>query len=138
MLTYAEPHRWNFTFQHYVQLSRLNLQNQQSDKKIQIFERSLQNNRLVYRSKSLSWNTKNGTKHLWSKSFLPIDYCMLGLIVDVYFFLSRKLTWLRKEEREVITLFCNHLFQHFYWFLTLKVYICFLYLKQLLWLTFML
>ena len=47
MLTYADPKRWNFTFQHYVQLSRLNLQSKKSEKAIQIFERSLQNNRWV-------------------------------------------------------------------------------------------
>ncbi|XP_075217087.1 thymidine kinase 2, mitochondrial-like isoform X2 [Lycorma delicatula] len=47
-LTYADPKRWNFTFQHYVQLSRLNLQTSQSNKKIQLFERSLQNNRYCF------------------------------------------------------------------------------------------
>ncbi|XP_039276854.1 deoxynucleoside kinase isoform X1 [Nilaparvata lugens] len=44
-LLYADQKRWNFTFQLYVQLSRLNLQTTQSDKKIQLFERSLQNSR---------------------------------------------------------------------------------------------
>ncbi|XP_054269663.1 deoxynucleoside kinase-like isoform X1 [Macrosteles quadrilineatus] len=48
MLTYAEPQRWNFTFQHYVQLSRLSLQVLESEHKIQIFERSLQNNRYCF------------------------------------------------------------------------------------------
>lgn len=48
MLTYADPKRWNFTFQHYVQLSRLNLQTKKSEKAIQIFERSLQNNRFCF------------------------------------------------------------------------------------------
>lgn len=47
-LTYADPKRWNFTFQHYVQLSRLNLQTSTSNKKIQLFERSLQNNRYCF------------------------------------------------------------------------------------------
>jgi len=44
-LTYSDPQRWNFVFQHNVQLSRLNLQSKSTTKKVQIFERSLQNNR---------------------------------------------------------------------------------------------
>ncbi|KAL5232802.1 hypothetical protein ACI65C_000212 [Semiaphis heraclei] len=47
-LTYSDPHRWNFAFQHNVQLSRLNLQSKTTNKDIQIFERSLQNNRYCF------------------------------------------------------------------------------------------
>ncbi|XP_022167993.1 deoxynucleoside kinase-like [Myzus persicae] len=47
-LTYSDPHRWNFAFQHNVQLSRLNLQSKATTKDIQIFERSLQNNRYCF------------------------------------------------------------------------------------------
>uniref|UniRef100_A0A1B6HCD5 Deoxynucleoside kinase domain-containing protein n=1 Tax=Homalodisca liturata TaxID=320908 RepID=A0A1B6HCD5_9HEMI len=48
MMAYSEPQRWNFTFQHYIQLSRLNLQTQQTKRRIQIFERSIQNNRACF------------------------------------------------------------------------------------------
>lgn len=44
-LTYSDPQRWNFAFQHNVQLSRLNLQSKTTNKDVQMFERSLQNNR---------------------------------------------------------------------------------------------
>ncbi|XP_050533310.1 deoxynucleoside kinase-like [Daktulosphaira vitifoliae] len=47
-LTYSEPHRWNFAFQHNLQLSRLKLQSKKTEKKVQIFERSLQNNRFCF------------------------------------------------------------------------------------------
>ncbi|KAL4149338.1 hypothetical protein QTP88_003303 [Uroleucon formosanum] len=47
-LTYSDPHRWNFAFQHNVQLSRLNLQSKTTNKDIQMFERSLQNNRYCF------------------------------------------------------------------------------------------
>uniref|UniRef100_A0A1B6CFZ0 Deoxynucleoside kinase domain-containing protein n=1 Tax=Clastoptera arizonana TaxID=38151 RepID=A0A1B6CFZ0_9HEMI len=48
MLTYENPQQWNFPFQHYVQLSRLNLQTKPSSKPVQIIERSLQNNRFCF------------------------------------------------------------------------------------------
>ncbi|XP_018897256.2 deoxynucleoside kinase isoform X2 [Bemisia tabaci] len=44
-LLYSDPDKWNFPFQHNVQLSRLKLQTKDTDKAVQIFERSLQNNR---------------------------------------------------------------------------------------------
>jgi len=47
-LVYSDPQRWNFAFQHNVQLSRLNLQSKTTDKEIQMFERSLQNNRYCF------------------------------------------------------------------------------------------
>ncbi|KAL1460004.1 hypothetical protein WDU94_011945 [Cyamophila willieti] len=47
-LTYLDPKRWNFTFQHYVQLTRLQMQTKLTDKKVQLFERSLQNNRYCF------------------------------------------------------------------------------------------
>lgn len=47
-LTYSDPHRWNFAFQHNVQLSRLKLQSKTTNKDVQMFERSLQNNRYCF------------------------------------------------------------------------------------------
>ncbi|XP_015366700.1 PREDICTED: deoxynucleoside kinase-like [Diuraphis noxia] len=47
-LTYSDPQRWNFAFQHNVQLSRLNLQSKTTNKDVQMFERSLQNNRYCF------------------------------------------------------------------------------------------
>ncbi|KAI5739921.1 hypothetical protein M8J77_025013 [Diaphorina citri] len=47
-LTYSDPMRWNFSFQHYVQLTRLQMQTKVTDKKVQLFERSLQNNRFCF------------------------------------------------------------------------------------------
>uniref|UniRef100_A0A8D8LYR0 Deoxynucleoside kinase n=1 Tax=Cacopsylla melanoneura TaxID=428564 RepID=A0A8D8LYR0_9HEMI len=47
-LTYSDPKRWNFTFQHYVQLTRLQMQTKLTEKKVQLFERSLQNNRYCF------------------------------------------------------------------------------------------
>ncbi|VVC37879.1 Hypothetical protein CINCED_3A006053 [Cinara cedri] len=47
-LSYSDPQRWNFAFQHNVQLSRLSIQSKSTNKAIQIFERSLQNNRYCF------------------------------------------------------------------------------------------
>lgn len=44
-LLYRDLKRWNFTFSHYVQLTRLKIQTRKTDNPVQIFERSLQNNR---------------------------------------------------------------------------------------------
>nr|CAD7269520.1 unnamed protein product [Timema shepardi] len=44
-LLYKDIARWNFVFQNFVQLSRLNIQTRSTDKRVQMFERSLQNNR---------------------------------------------------------------------------------------------
>nr|CAD7588264.1 unnamed protein product [Timema genevievae] len=47
-LLYQDINRWNFVFQNFVQLSRLNIQTRSTDKKVQMFERSLQNNRFCF------------------------------------------------------------------------------------------
>ncbi|XP_067008484.2 thymidine kinase 2, mitochondrial [Anabrus simplex] len=47
-LLYQDLKRWNFTFQSFVQLSRLDIQTQDTDKSVQMFERSIQNNRFCF------------------------------------------------------------------------------------------
>ncbi|XP_049959123.1 thymidine kinase 2, mitochondrial-like isoform X1 [Schistocerca serialis cubense] len=47
-LLYEDLKRWNFMFQNYVQLTRLSIQTQESAKPIQMFERSVQNNRYCF------------------------------------------------------------------------------------------
>nr|CAD7429412.1 unnamed protein product [Timema monikensis] len=47
-LLYKDINRWNFVFQNFVQLSRLNIQTRSTDNKVQMFERSLQNNRFCF------------------------------------------------------------------------------------------
>ncbi|XP_063218259.1 deoxynucleoside kinase-like [Bacillus rossius redtenbacheri] len=47
-LLYQDTSRWNTAFQSYVQLSRLRIQTRPTDRDIQMFERSLQNNRFCF------------------------------------------------------------------------------------------
>ncbi|KAF4520872.1 hypothetical protein B566_EDAN007053 [Ephemera danica] len=47
-LLYTDLKRWNFSFQHMVQLSRLNIQLEKSKQQIHMFERSVQNNRFCF------------------------------------------------------------------------------------------
>ncbi|PSN44844.1 Deoxynucleoside kinase [Blattella germanica] len=47
-LLYKDINKNNFMFQHYVQLSRLKIQTHKTDKKVHLFERSLQNNRYCF------------------------------------------------------------------------------------------
>lgn len=47
-LLYSDLKRWNFSFQHMVQLSRLNIQLEKSNQQIHMFERSVQNNRFCF------------------------------------------------------------------------------------------
>ncbi|XP_026472013.1 thymidine kinase 2, mitochondrial-like [Ctenocephalides felis] len=57
-LIYKDLNKWNFSFQHYVQLSRLNLQTSPPsnlETKVQIFERSVQSSRNCF--------TKNSYKY---------------------------------------------------------------------------
>ncbi|XP_059489360.1 thymidine kinase 2, mitochondrial-like [Neocloeon triangulifer] len=47
-LLYCDLQKWNLTFQHMVQLSRVNIQTSDSKKRVQIFERCVQNNRFCF------------------------------------------------------------------------------------------
>ncbi|CAB3386186.1 Hypothetical predicted protein [Cloeon dipterum] len=47
-LLYSDLTKWNLTFQHMVQLSRVNIQTSTSSKTVQMFERSVQNNRYCF------------------------------------------------------------------------------------------
>ncbi|CAB3386189.1 Hypothetical predicted protein [Cloeon dipterum] len=47
-LLYSDLTKWNLTFQHMVQLSRVNIQTSTSSKTVQMFERSVQNNRFIF------------------------------------------------------------------------------------------
>ncbi|XP_050430333.1 deoxynucleoside kinase-like isoform X2 [Adelges cooleyi] len=62
-LNYLDPKRWNFAFQHNLQLSRLKLQSKVTDKKIQMFERSLQNNRYCFVEMAHDSGTLSGPEY---------------------------------------------------------------------------
>jgi deoxynucleoside kinase len=47
-LLYVDLQKWNLTFQHMVQLSRVNIQTTDSSKTVQMFERCVQNNRFEF------------------------------------------------------------------------------------------
>ncbi|KAJ9583803.1 hypothetical protein L9F63_021853, partial [Diploptera punctata] len=47
-MLYKDLNRHNYMFQHYVQLTRVKIQTHKTDKKVHIFERSLQNNRFCF------------------------------------------------------------------------------------------
>merc|ERR1712071_623340 len=81
-LLYHDPEKWSFAFQSTVQLTRLNIIHQQTDARVKLIERSLQNNRFCFLEIGKEMRALSPPEYAVLAECIPADRSRGGLRKD--------------------------------------------------------